>query len=185
MYTAVMFTDFTSTFVTGLSAFTVLGQAIFVTLGALFLLKNAPIVRWVRKHALWLMLVVSLVATGSSLYFSEIAGWTPCLLCWYQRIFMYPQVLVLAYAVWKRDKTVAPYIFLLCVCGSAIAAYHYWEQLQHVLWPAMELEPCDATGTSCARTPFFHFGYITIPMMALTAFLLNALGSLIIVRSKA
>jgi disulfide bond formation protein DsbB len=99
---------------------------------------------------------------------------------------MYPQVFLLAYAIWKKDRGIAPYILILCVIGFLIAAWHYGEQVQLALNPLDPdlAKPCDQTGVSCARTPIFEFGYITIPMMALTAFLLNALGSMFVLRSN-
>lgn len=169
------------------SVLTVAGQSLAAVL-LVALVANAwkPLQRWVGSHGLVLMLVVALAATLGSLYFSEIAGWTPCKLCWYQRIFMYPQVVLLAMALWRKDARIAPYVFALSLIGMAIAALHYDEQLNFALNPLdPELgKPCDATGTSCARTPSFEFGYITIPMMALTAFVLNALGSAFVMRSN-
>ncbi len=139
---------------------------------------------WISRNGLTLMLIVALAATGGSLFFSEIAGWTPCKLCWWQRIFMYPQVLLLGIALWKRDRTIARSILVLSVIGMLIALYHYGEQVHaSLLPPDAALEPCDATGESCARTEIrFHFGYITVPFMAFSAFLLNTLGSLQMLR---
>lgn len=170
-----------------LSVLTVLGQAIALVLIVALLWsestwKNSRMLSWISHRSLLLMLIVALTATGGSLFFSEIAGWTPCRLCWFQRIFMYPQVVLLPIAIWKHDRTVARYILPLCLIGILIAAGHYIEQVNAALAPADPLVPCDNSGTSCASTPFFHFGYITIPMMALTAFLLNGLGALAILR---
>ncbi len=175
--------------VTFFSVLTVAGQLLsllflvmLVTRGGMFASAKA----WISSHALLLMLIISLSATIGSLFFSEIAGWTPCKLCWFQRIFMYPQVFLLAYAIWKKDRGIAPYILMLSIIGLLIAAWHYGEQVQLALNPLDPdlTKPCDQTGVSCARTPFFNFGYITIPMMALTAFALNALGSVFVLRSN-
>jgi disulfide bond formation protein DsbB len=175
---------FTQPLVTFLSALTIVGQAIVVVLAVLALQRKVP--AFVARNSLLLMFIVSLAATGGSLFFSDVAGWTPCKLCWFQRIFMYPQTILLALALWKRDKGIAGYILILSLLGMIVAALHYGEQVHLALQPPDAVpEPCDATGVSCARTPFFHFGYITIPMMALTAFALNAMGSLIVLRRKA
>ncbi|HLD63921.1 MAG TPA: disulfide oxidoreductase [Candidatus Peribacteraceae bacterium] len=183
---------FTPHIVKLLAILTVVGQCISVIL-IVALLKDllspkAPsrLLRWVSRQSLVLMLIVALTATLGSLYFSEVAYWTPCRLCWFQRIFMYPQVLLLAVAIWHRDRGVARYLAILSAVGLLIAAFHYGEQVTAAIAPPTDLlVPCDETGVSCASTPFFHFGYITIPMMAFTAFLLNALGSLIVLRTKA
>ena len=180
--------NFTQSLVTSLSVLTVVGQIISVLIGILLLstprATEKPSLRWLSRHGLSLMLITAVLATAGSLYFSEVAGWTPCKLCWLQRIFMYPQVVLLALAIWKNDRGIAPYILALSVIGLAIAAFHYSEQVMAVLNP-VDFDsnvPCDTSGTSCRSTPFFHFGYITIPMMAFTAFLLNILGSLVVIR---
>lgn len=152
------------------------------------LVTNAllPVRRFVSHHALMLMLIVALIATCGSLFLSEIAGWAPCKLCWLQRIFMYPQVVLLIMAMWKRDRGIAPYVLALSIIGALIAILHYHEQIVATFFtpPADSLEPCDATGVSCAKTYTFRFGYITVPMMALSAFTLNILGSWSVIRNR-
>lgn len=177
--------------ITGLSVLTVVGQAIIVALLVGLLIewktgKRTRLSRWIDKNGLWAMLVVALIATMGSLYMSDINGWTPCKLCWYQRIFMYPQVVILALALIKRDKKIAPYITALCVIGALIAAKHYGNQVWITLNPPVvdPLVPCDTSGVSCASKYVFHFGYITIPMMAFTAFLMNALTSVLLMKKS-
>ncbi len=182
--------QFTWNIVPFLSVLTVISHIIVVTLLMIVLYetwtkKRTPPSRWISERGLVLMLIVALTATLSSLYFSEISGWTPCKYCWIQRIFMYPQVILLSIALWKRDRTVARYILALCLIGAAYAAYHYSIQMHDIIAsPVNPATPCDASGESCVKTPFAHFGYITIPMMALTAFTLNALGSVFVIRSS-
>jgi disulfide bond formation protein DsbB len=184
--------DLTSLVVLKYSVLTVLGQAIALALIVSLLLewkkkKRYAIVEWCSRHALVLMFIVALLATGGSLYFSEIAGWTPCKDCWLQRIFMYPQVVLLAVALWKKDRHIAMYILVLSLIGIALSIDHYSDQVEAALSPADAdpLQPCDATGESCAKTQIhFSFGYITIPMMAMTAFLLNIVGSITAMRRR-
>jgi disulfide bond formation protein DsbB len=176
----------TSDVVSFLSLLTVIGQVIIVLL-IIVLLRRSKLHQWISRHALLLMLIVALTATLGSLYFSEIAGWAPCKDCWLQRIFMYPQVVLLAVALWKKDRGIAPYILALSLIGMVIAADHYSDQVIAAMQPPENagMEPCDASGISCAKTNIkFTYGYITIPMMALTAFLMNAVGSIFIMRSK-
>lgn len=175
--------DFTSSIVTGYSVLTVGTQIAALLLIASFLLKPlSPILAWMEKNAITIMFAGALLATVGSLYFSEIAGWTPCVKCWYQRIFMYPQVIILLVALIRKDRTIAYSVLWLSLIGLVIAADHYAEQVNLVLNPANPAMPCDETGVSCARTPFFHFGYITIPMMAASVFLLNILLSWSVLR---
>ncbi len=126
--------------------------------------------RFLRNNSILFGLIVSLTATLGSLFYSEIMNYTPCVLCWYQRIFMYPQVFIFALALWKKDRRIFPYSILLSIIGVLIAAYHYILQVGFVENSFV----CDVVGYSaaCTETFFTNIGYITIPMMALTAFVL-------------
>ncbi len=177
--------SFTPQLVTLLAALTVAGQVIAVLLLALLLLrlfrKDGMMEKWILRYGMTFMFIVALTATVGSLFFSEIAGWTPCKLCWIQRIFMYPQALLLGLALYRRDRGIVPYILLLSIVGLYFSGAHYAEQVQAALQPAGDpLQPCDAGGVSCANTNIrFTFGYITIPLMAFTAFAMNALMSVL------
>ena len=137
---------------------------------------------FLEKYSLVILLTIPLIATLGSLFFSEIANYAPCKLCWYQRIFMYPQVVLVATALIKKSKNIISYIIPLSVIGGLISAYHYLEQVKASLAPFDPLVPCSLDGTSCAAKYFFHFGYITIPTMALSAFLLILVVSWLIKR---
>lgn len=126
----------------------------------------------IRTHALPLAFTVALFATLGSLTYSEILGYEPCKLCWFQRIFMYPQALILGLALWgkhKGSKALLDTSLILSMIGAAVAFYHYLMQLGIVPEGS-----CGAVGysVSCAQRFVMTFGYITIPMMALSAFLL-------------
>ncbi len=126
----------------------------------------------VRTHALPLAFTAALIATLGSLTYSEILGYEPCKLCWIQRILMYPQVVILGLALWGRHKGVRALLdssLVLAVVGSLVALYHYLMQLGVVPEGS-----CAAVGysVSCAKIFVMTFGYITIPFMALSAFLL-------------
>jgi disulfide bond formation protein DsbB len=172
------------------SVLTLIGNIIAVAVALLFIAellmkKHTKLGRWISAHGLLLMFIVALTATSGSLYFSEIAGWTPCKYCWIQRIFMYPQVILLGIALWTRDRKIAPYVLALSIIGIAYAAYHYYIQMYDIIASQTNpATPCDASGESCVKTPFVHLGYITIPLMAFSAFLLNILGSIAILRGK-
>lgn len=120
-----------------------------------------------KKHSILFAFIVAFVATLGSLFYSEIALYEPCKLCWYQRIFMYPLVLMFAIALWKKDRRVFRYAIPMTVVGGIIATYHYITQM---------IQYSATCGTNvavpCTIKYIFHFGYVTISMMALTAFIL-------------
>lgn len=122
---------------------------------------------YINRYSIHLSLAISAIAMTGSLFYSEIAGYEPCKLCWYQRIFMYPLVFLLAFALYRKDKTIVPYALLMSFLGGMIAFYHYMLQIG----VAPEL-PCSAVGASisCSKQFVLQWGYISIPVMALTAF---------------
>lgn len=111
--------------------------------------------------------VVALVAMVGSLYFSEVVGFTPCLLCWYQRICMYPMVLLLGVAFWLREPGAWRIMIGLPVVGLAIATYHTALQYR----PSLEILACDE-GVPCSGRYLSIFGFVSIPTLAAFAFLL-------------
>lgn len=125
------------------------------------------IISLLRKYTLPFMFLISLVAMLGSLFFSDVANYIPCTLCWYQRILMYPQVFILGFDLARNKKTSLQYSFLLSVIGLPIALYHYSLQL----FPSHSVF-CEAGSISCAEKVTMTFGYITIPLMAATAFAL-------------
>jgi disulfide bond formation protein DsbB len=124
------------------------------------------VVQNLGPHASLLAFVVAAVATAGSLYLSEVANFTPCTLCWYQRIAMYPLVVLFGIATWRRDD-VAPYAFTLAGIGGSISIYHMLVER----FPSLETSSCDPTNP-CSLIWTERFGYLTIPTMALSAFAL-------------
>ena len=111
-------------------------------------------------------LVVALVATVASLYASEITHFPPCILCWYQRICMYPLVLIIATGILKKDKWLPLYVFPLSVIGMLIALYHvllYYQIIPESVAPCIQ-------GISCTTKFIEWFGFVTIPFLSLCAF---------------
>ncbi|MBC7460462.1 MAG: disulfide bond formation protein B [Thermoleophilia bacterium] len=109
------------------------------------------------------------MATIGSLYFSEVRHFQPCLLCWYQRIAMYPLVLTLGIAAITNDRRVGRYVLPPALIGGAISIYHV--QLER--FPQQEALACSKT-VPCTTIWFVQFGYITMPVLALSAFALIA-----------
>jgi disulfide bond formation protein DsbB len=118
-----------------------------------------------RNNGLWLAWFVALVTTLGSLYFSEVAHFTPCKLCWYQRIAMYPLAIVLLVSALRRDRGVVWYVAPVATIGALIAAYH--TQLQ--AFPHQHSSFCTLT-EPCTVRYVWEFGFISLPFMALTAF---------------
>ncbi|QPC45841.1 disulfide oxidoreductase [Mangrovibacillus cuniculi] len=121
---------------------------------------------------------VALIATLGSLYFSEIRMYEPCLLCWYQRILMYPQVILFAIATAKKDASVAMYTVVLSGMGILLSGYHY--ALQKLTFLQESAPACGQV--SCIGAYINWLGFITIPFLALTAFILIFVVSLVIIK---
>ena len=154
-----------------LSVLTVISQVfiIFSIVYILFFQKEYGFIgKFLSKYGLLFAFITVLVATMGSLFYSEIAGYAPCELCWYQRIFMYPQVFLLGFALFKKDKGIIKYAILLSLIGVCIAIYHHLMQIG-----AVNSLSCPVVGysVSCAKLFVMKFGYITLPIMASSAFL--------------
>src|SRR5579862_9151596 len=119
-------------------------------------------------YELWAGFVVAALATGGSLFFSEIAGFVPCDLCWFQRICMYPLSLLLLFAAFHGDYKFARYLLPFPLIGACVSVYHLLVENQVVSEPTA----CKIGGAGCAVKWINEFGYVTIPTLALTGFLL-------------
>ncbi len=170
-----------------LSVLTVIVDLLIIFLGAgIILAKRRVKIRFFDaltnfcgRHALPLLFALTFGGVAASLFYSNVAGFIPCTLCWWQRIFLYPQALIFALAIYARQKTPRVYAWALTLPGFVIAAYHTYLQ-----FGGSPLLPCSATtATTCAQRYFLNFGYVTIPTMALTAFAL--IGVLLLAESTA
>jgi len=106
-----------------------------------------------------------------SLFFSEVMQLPPCVLCWYQRIALFPLVLIMGIGITSRDSRMKSYALPLCLIGLAISVYHnlvYYGVIPETLSPCQE-------GVSCKTSQIELLGFITIPLMALAAFVFIAL----------
>jgi disulfide bond formation protein DsbB len=156
-------------------------MTVVVQVGVLFLFAGLVLERRgsvpayiaaVRRHAIRIAFGISLAAALGSLLYSEVVGYAPCVLCWWQRVFMYPQVLIAGIALWRNDRGALRYLLALSLIGAAIAGYHYLLE-----WGLIPSGLCPATGSgpSCAQRFVYEFGYISIPLMSFTAFAISAL----------
>ena len=119
---------------------------------------------WTMVFGAWL---IAMVSTLGALFFSDVMQVAPCVLCWYQRIFMFPLVLILPAGMFPFDRKVVRYALPLAVLGALVAAFHVL--LVAGVIPE-GLKPC-TQGVPCSEQVIRWFGFLTIPLMALLAFL--------------
>ena len=124
---------------------------------------QSRLVGFLGNQALWLAWLVAVVATVGSLYYSEVANFEPCSLCWYQRIAVYPLVVILLVGAITRDRFVARYALPLTVAGAILAVYNYLVQL----FPGIEVA---CSRVSCSTVDVEAFGWLTMPLMSLVSF---------------
>ena len=131
---------------------------------------------WVIVFICWL---VASVSTLGSLFFSEIMELAPCALCWYQRVFMFPLVIILLVGLFPVDKNIVKYALPLAIAGWGFAFYHFL--LYSGIIPE-SIQPC-SQGVSCSETYLDLFGFLTIPMLSLISFSI-IIGFLLILRRR-
>ena len=124
---------------------------------------NQKDTNWYILFLCWLLVTVS--AMGS-LFFSSVMEFAPCVLCWYQRIFLFPLVLILAIGLFPFDKKVVKYALPLAIVGWLTAAYH---NLLYAGIIPKSLQPC-SQGVSCTEEYINLFGFLSIPMLSLLSF---------------
>ncbi|MGH3053806.1 MAG: disulfide bond formation protein B [Gaiellaceae bacterium] len=163
----------------------VIGQvlvALMLVVGLLALLGVRGPLDWVRRvlwgYELWAAFVVAAIATGGSLFYSQIATFQPCELCWFQRICMYPLSILTLLMAWQNDNRAARYLLPLPIVGASVSIYHMLIQYGAISEP----QACTVSAVGgCATNWIAHqspgypdasLGYLSIPTLALTAFLL-------------
>ncbi|MDP1653232.1 MAG: disulfide bond formation protein B [Rhodocyclaceae bacterium] len=118
---------------------------------------------WKLVFGAWL---IASTATLSALFFGEVMQLPPCILCWYQRIFMFPLVLILPIGLFPFDRKITRYALPLAVIGGLIAVFH---QMLVAGWIPKSIEPC-SQGVPCSETVIEWFGFLTIPLLSIVAF---------------
>jgi disulfide bond formation protein DsbB len=158
----------------------IVGQIlILIFLYVLFFEKNSTAAKTISRYAVPFAFLVALGSVIMSLYYSDVIGYEPCKLCWLQRIFLYPEVILLGLAMWRKEiRLITPYALAVAVVGLPISIYHNLLQLDLV--PNIA---CSASAVSCTKQYVYEFGYITIPLLALTGFLLIILPLIIALRT--
>ena len=154
--------------ITQLFSYSILfSHIIFVFLLLAIVFKGSwgrEIVLFVGKYALLFGFILSLFALIGSLIYSNVIGFLPCELCWWQRICLYPETVLFLVAMLKKDRNIFTYIISLASIATLIALYHTYIQLGG----ETSILPCTAVGAACTKVFVLTFGYITIPTMSLT-----------------
>lgn len=150
---------------------TLVAAATVACVAVLLVRRRVP--AWLRDEvALPLAAGIALTSTAGSLWMSEIAGYVPCALCWYQRIAMYPLTIIAGVAAWRRDATAWMTIVPITAIGAAISIYHLViERVPGLAGPCDPAAPCTIRWVE-------EFGFLTLPGMALTGFVAIALLAL-------
>ena len=129
--------------------------------------KNSTISNIFYNYGYHLAWVPALVAMFGSLYFSEVKGFIPCTLCWYQRILMYPLSVIILVGIIKQDEFLPTYVLPFSIVGIGVSSYHYLLQTGVL----SDATTC-STGIPCSLRYINWGGFITIPFLALTAFVM-------------
>ena len=142
-----------------LSVLAIIAQAVsvFLLVSLVFRRQFDTQLRFFGRHAILIAFIVALVAMSGSLFFSEVAGYEPCKLCWYQRILMYPLALLSGIALFRKENWLIPYALVMSIIGQVIAAYHYFLQIGALYNIEVDkFAPCSTVGYSASCTSIFQ-----------------------------
>ncbi len=136
---------------------------------------------WFERNSLYIGLAAAWTAMLGSLYFSEVLGYIPCTLCWYQRILMYPLAGILAVGLLRRDRGVSFYVLPFSLLGMGFSTYHYLIQKTTIFGGETSCQ----VGVPCTTVWIDWLGFITIPLLALVAFVIITIMALISLQAPA
>ena len=153
-----------------------LAGAALLLLALAFKDKSRAVRARLAPFALPLAFIATLAGAALTLVYSDIFGFVPCGLCWFQRIFLYPMPILLGIALWTRDQGVTKYILGLGIPGALVALYQHYLQMG-----GSSLVACPAVSDAadCAQRIIFEYGFVTFPLMAFALFLLAMLLALV------
>lgn len=156
----------------------IFSQILILAILYVLLIRDQKVIDFINRYGISASILVSIFAIAGSFFYSEIARFPPCELCWIQRSIMLPQFFLLLYAYFKESRGL--FDLILVLLGGGILISGYQSLLQMNLVPGV----CDVTSVSCSEINVLEFGYVTIPMMSLTAFTLLFLLVLISKRKR-
>lgn len=138
----------------------------FVIVGALlfFRKKDNVFLKFLHDYTFIIGFLTSFGAMSISLFYSNVIGFPACELCWMQRIFIYPQVILFGMELWKREKVIVDYSLALAFIGSMISLFHIY--VEHGGASNLACATGSATEVSCAVRYVYEFSYVSIPVMA-------------------
>lgn len=126
---------------------------------------NLGMIQFIQKNAMYIVIAQVIAAIVGSLYFSDVKGFEPCVLCWYQRIFMYSLLPVVTIALLKRERRIYHYTIPMAILGIIVSIYH------NLLYTGIiKNEDFCSRGISCTSKYIEYFGFVTIPFLALVGF---------------
>lgn len=150
---------------------------IFLQLVIVLIIINLVFVRsrsnkfllFVKKYTFILGFLVALGAVVCTLFYSEIVGYPPCELCWVQRIFLYPQLVLFGMELYKKERSIIDFSIAFAILGSITSIYHIFVESGIAKGLACaSIDPSNPNVVSCAIRYIYEFGYMTMPIMALT-----------------
>ena len=119
------------------------------------------------RYGLWIAFLITALATGWTLYASEVLGQLPCSLCWVQRALLWPQIVIFLIAAIAKDARAALYSIVLSILGAVVALYHHWLQMGgSAYFPC----PVDGNAIDCATPTFVMWGFVTFPFLSFVLF---------------
>jgi len=130
---------------------------------------NNKVLFFFKKYTFFFGFLVALSSVLLSLFYSEIVGFPACELCWIQRIFLYPQLVLFGMELYKRERSIVDFSIVFASLGAIVSLYHvYIENGGSSSLGCSALTPAKANEVSCAIRYIYEFGYVTMPIMALT-----------------
>lgn len=131
--------------------------------------KNNKILIFFKNYTFYLGFLAAFGAVALSLFYSEIVGYPACELCWIQRIFLYPQLILFGMELYKKEHSIVDFSLVFAILGSITSIYHVYVEAGGTRGLACAtIDPASTTQISCAVRYIYEFGYITMPIMALT-----------------
>lgn len=143
---------------------------ILLSINLIFFRKyNNKFLHFIKDQTFRLGFLAALGAVFLSLFYSEIVGFPPCELCWVQRIFLYPQLILFGMELYKKDRSIIDFSIVFAILGSITSIYHvYVENGGSSSLGCSALTPVNTNVVSCATRYIYEFGYVTMPIMALS-----------------
>ena len=140
---------------------------VLLVLCIFFRSRTNPILKFFHRYTFIMGFLVALGAVSMSLFYSNVIGFPPCELCWIQRIFLYPQLILFSMELYKRDRSIVDFSIVFALLGTITSIYHvYIERGGESALPCAAINAVNQV--SCATRYVYEFSYVTIPVMALT-----------------